>query len=181
MDDTLHVTPHKQKFPLLHLEFLPKNVRMNPSYKYANTDVRFTDAVYNDPRHTLGFHSLTCAAKSKLMTRYHNAILKFYRAGPTSEAGRVSIDMVVMGISDRVRAYFAQKQDSAKLLMSTLRKCTINKVSKALICQFVFHFKANGMKGRALSTIKKGWGRFYIREDDPFWNILVQDVTGISI
>ena len=180
-DTTVYSPAHKVNFPQLHLEYLPKNVILNPRYKYATTDLRFTDTVYTDPRHTPGFSSLTVRVKSKLMARYHNAIMKFYRAGPTSEAGRVSIDMVVMGIRDRVKAHFGKTQTESKLLKSTLRKCSIRLVSKALICQFASSFKAHGMQGRALTLVKKGWGRFYIREGDPFWDVLVQQVTGVSM
>ena len=179
--DTVYCSPHEVNFPQLDLEYLPRNVLVKSGYKYASTDLRFTGTVYNDPRHTAGFARCTLRVKSKLMARYHRAIVKFYRVGPTTEAGRVSIDMVVMGVRDRVKKHFKTTRGMEKLLQSTLRKCSIRLVTSALVDHFTFNFKTCGMRGRALSVVKKGWGRFYIREEDPFWNELVKHVTGIVV
>jgi hypothetical protein len=171
-----------RKFPPLELEFLPEDVRVIPKYRYASTDLRYTDAIYNDPRHSPSFHTRTDASKHRSMVRYHNAILKFFRAGPTSDAGRVSMDVVVKGVRDCVKgmAEFDDDWVDKKSLASALRKCTTKRVMKALIGQFVFHFKAAGMSDKVLSVVRKGWARFYIHDEDRFWYELVEEVTGIE-
>ena len=169
------------KFPSIDVEFLPKDVRVKPCYKHTTTDLRFTDPIYNDPRHTPDFHTLSDISKSKEMARYHKAIMIFFKKGPTSEAGHVSIDVVVYEIREQVKGLAYSRDIGKKSLAAQLRKCTLSRVRKALFRFFVSHFKTFGMRGLVRSLIEKGWGRFYIRDDNhPVWYELIEEVTGID-